>query len=194
MIAMLMQHIISILTGRKLYLIVSLMIIFSGCRFFAWDVLDDNIYSIHIKNTTKDTLLIDLDGSNGKFNYENIMDFAVYPDSSHMCCGKGGVGGDEGFDPITESFSGVNLDFCRVYKFSSDIIKEAIQQGDTSNGYITISQKYLKIVWEAPLRKMGDSINSYFNYDSWDYWFVDEQNRMGIMQFTIYENDFIENE
>ena len=44
---------------------------------------------------------------------ENILDFAVYPDSSHMCCGIGGVGGDEGFDPITESFFGVKLDSCQ---------------------------------------------------------------------------------
>lgn len=191
MMTMLMQLIITIMTGRKLYLIVCLVIIFSGCRFFAWDVLDENIYSIHIKNTTKDTLLIDIDGSNGRFNYENILDFVVYPDSSHMCCGIGGVSGDKGFDPITKFFSGINLDTFRVYKFSSDIINEAIQLGDTSNGYISINMKYLKIKCDAPLRKMGDSINSYFNYDSWDYWFINEQKDFGIMQFTIYEDDII---
>ncbi|MFO7867824.1 MAG: hypothetical protein R6U95_00820 [Bacteroidales bacterium] len=176
-----------IMTGHKLLLFIIMLFVFLSCDLFRWDKSPDYEYLISYNNLTSDTVIITMN-KGGFLSSFDLRERIVYPDSMNIYTG-GMRGVQEGEDPIEKVFSEWSgLDSCWIYVYDDEMRQIANQEYDTINGLITPNRNSLLKVWDAPLREMGDSINHFFNYNSWKSWLVDDNE--GIVQFTIYESDF----
>jgi len=184
----LITHIIglSITIGRKalfFFGIFFLIILPFSCDLFRWDEQPDYNYLISIKNETIDTLLISING--GFISIDDFKGNIIYPNTSTTISNSGIMEGD---DPIVEALSDWHgLVSCWLYKIDGDSIKVINHH---FNRLYYPDRENLVATWDAPFRYMGDSINHFFNYNSWESW-LEEVDIVGdgIVQFTIYESD-----
>ncbi len=65
-------------------------------------------------------------------------------------------------------------------------IRRLNNQGDS----VYVYTKYDTVVWYPPLRKMPDSIHSYYNENSWEITKGGSKNKYTISTFRIYKSDF----
>ena len=178
--------------GHKIFPIIIILSIFSCCDLFRWDESPDYEYLIAYNNLTDDTLLITLN-KGGFISSFDLRESILYPDSINIYSGSmnGVMRGEEPIKEVFSEWSGV--DSCWIYLYDNEMKQIANQEYDTIEGLIIPSRNSLLVVWDAPLREMGDSINHFFNYDSWESWLL-ENKRDGIIQFTIYESDISKNQ
>ncbi len=67
-----------------------------------------------------------------------------------------------------------------------EYIRSLLHQGDS----VYVYTKYDTVVWYPPLRKMPDSIHSYYNENSWEITKGGSKNKYTISTFRIYKSDF----
>lgn len=149
------------MTGRRyIFLLFFIGLISNSCIFEHFeDPPEKYNYRIYYKNSTNDTLTLLLGRDSAAYETEV---FRLYPLDSMM---HNGIPINKGEDVIKDGlFSGYYLleDQARIYKNDS-----------------------LMVNWLGPPRAMADSIHHFFNYNSWDYWLIDNDN--GVVRFTIYE-------
>ncbi len=160
----------------KVLIFISIVLLLCGC----WEKNYDYYYSIKIRNTTKDTLLISL--NHGGFLSEgDLKDGMIYPDSSTFLSGRKLMRNES---VIPEIFSGgwEALDSCWIYIFKSEMLSFAREDNHIGGLYYP-SNEQLKKVWHGGFVYMGDSINNFFNYDSWKI-----VSKEGV-EFTLYKSD-----
>jgi hypothetical protein len=142
----------------KIILLFIIILSFSGC----WEKNYDYVYQIAAFNQTNDTILMQLGSKYTVNDYDkNIID-TLYPDDTSFFYGSKPI--EEGLDVVKLIFNESVWDTCYLYKNDSLL-------------------KY----WDGPAREMPDSLNHFFNYNSWSVWLID--NDEGIVMFTIYESD-----
>lgn len=155
----LMRHILSIQIGHKKIFFTPIIFI-SFLLTGCWSKEYDYWYEMRLFNETTDTLIY----VEGDLNIDPFG-MVVPPNSYPQNFGgsKLNVGDDVIFDGLVadQDFLAGKL---RVYR------------GDS-----------LLITWKGPAQDLPDSIHSPFNYNSWDYWLVDDND--GIIQFVITEED-----
>jgi len=171
--------------GHKIFISLLFITSFSGCILFNIDQGYDFDYKVVCKNATSDTLLITTSIEGGFISPGHLKGNILYPNSSLL---YSDIGTMEGDDPIRELFSEWSgIDSCWLYKLDDEMREVAEIVNYTGNGQIYPNRRNLCVVWDAPLRNMGDAINHFFNYDSWEV--IMEDDNSGIIQFTIREDD-----
>lgn len=147
--------------GRKVYINIIIILIFnlglSSCIF--QERPSDYRFEAFFKNSTSDTLNLILGNDS---LYYGVREFVLYPSESIP------IGG------------------CEVDKGES-VVKKCLPNGRSalSDQARIYKDDSLMVNWLGPHREMADSIHHFFNYNSWDYWLIDNDN--GVVRFTIDE-------
>jgi len=199
MMKKLMRHTICLLTGRKtlrVICITAMALLFVACELmFGW--WEDFGYgsAVGIQNKTNDTIVF------VKHNFitrNDIRQNKIYPDSTNY--NRGFTFSDLGEDLVSAYFTGRkggwHGDSAWIYKYSG-LRQQALNYPGHS---FKPNPEYLLVLWEGPLRHMGDTVNHFFNRDSWDSRLLrrgtEEYERLGggafrraVIEFVIYEAD-----
>ncbi len=182
----LMKRTIFTRTGHKTlqcFSILFLLFVTSSCDLFRSDVIEEYNYLISVKNETNDTLLISI-YRGGFISEDHLRAHIIYPNDSKKISSRRMSKED---DPVTKALHEWRLlDSCWLYKCDSNLI---IVQNRDSKAYYP-NRENLVATWAGPFRYMNDSINNFFNYNSWKSWLEPYyQVADGYVQFTIYESD-----
>lgn len=190
----LMKRTIFTRTGHKtlqFFSILFLLFVTSSCDLFRSDVIEEYNYLISVKNETNDTLLISI--SRGFMSIDELKSQIIYPRGSKNISNRRISKED---DPVTMTLHEWRLlDSCWLYKCDGNLI---IVQNRDFKAYYCLNRENLVAAWAGPFRYMNDSINNFFNYNSWKSWSepyhhvgdgYDYYVGDGYVQFTIYESD-----
>jgi len=167
----LIVHTIVLLTGRKtlrVICITAMAFLFVACEFlFGW--WEDFGYGavVGIQNKTNDTIVL-IKHKHGNFiNINDLRPNIIHPDSTNY--NRGFSFPDFGEDLVFEYFSGRmggwHGDSVWIYKYSG-LRRQALEHYPNPYFYFLPNPEYLLVVWEGPLRHMGDTVNHFFNRDT----------------------------
>jgi hypothetical protein len=177
----LMQHTIHIMIGYKaLFIITVSSFLFQSCGLFQ---PEKDICNIAIQNKTLDTLIINFYNCS-YLNYYDIQDKIILPKTISYLINNN-VSYEKEENPIEAHFDQWSYhDSCWVYYYDNELRNIVENQIDTFSGMITPNPKSLRIFWKGPFREMGDSVNNFFNKQSWR-----SEGEYEIL-FTISESDY----
>jgi hypothetical protein len=164
--------------GRKSITLVFAIVLLQSCGWFGEP---ETGYAIKIQNKTTDTLVVCF-GKNYLAGYFTIHYNMIYPDTLARLM-EMGIGVDHGDDPI-ETFCSEwgRGDSCWIYYYDNELRRIVENSLDTQN--IVPNPASLRILWKGPFQDMGDSVNNFFNNQSWRL-----GNDFDII-FTISESDY----
>jgi hypothetical protein len=157
--------------GRNIRICVLLFvfsILFNGCWFFTLDENEnyDYIYSVKIINELPDTLALTVYRA-GFISASDLYVNMVYPGLNEIFNIKPTSKLYAGEDPVEAYFADLNRDTVWCYNVDKEM-RELIEIGfDTISGLIIPNTSSLKYTWVGPLSVMPDSVNNFFNYNSW---------------------------
>jgi hypothetical protein len=171
--------------GRNAMVLLILVITFQSCD---WLTYSTRGVPLSIENTTSDTLVINLLSFNfGDYVYfrdtMDVSDHILYPGKITKLAENVTIGEDDHDGPIQNLFSQFReYDTCCIYLYDNDLRKIVENGIDTQN--IVPNPVSLRILWKGPFSDMGDSVNNFFNKQSWR-----SEGEYEIL-FTISENDY----
>lgn len=165
------QHLmILIQIGLKIkwfFLIIILSISLNCCSLFNWgeDKSYDYNYTVNIINELQDTFALTVNQA-GFISASQLRARLIYPGENGFNVHPQSLF-NNGEDPIEAYFASWNRDTVWCYSLDKEM-KELIEIGyDTIPGLIIPVRSSLKYIWIGPLQQMPDSVNNFFNYNSW---------------------------
>lgn len=147
--------------GRKACFFIIVAIFLNACEFFKVDDLGDYSFSSFIFNSSNDTLFIVLLNDNDIVR----LDTFIIPGSNIPFVGHRKVNKED--DVLTEHL---------FHDSYNDSHKIRLYRDES-----------LVVEWLGPAEYMGDTINHFYNYDSWNVELINDEY---ILEFTIFESDY----
>jgi len=166
--------------GSKIVVLIGFIFLVSSCW---WDPDHESIHQLRIENATNDTIVFSLVVRHLCPSCEVAAEDAweLFPDDNII------IGTDvklSGFDLIND-YCGSQLDTAIVYKIASDSLNS--KKINTLYGNSLYVSQIIR--WGGPLVDLPDSINSFYNKNSWIFSKNPNNKKMEVATFRITEKD-----